>query len=219
MMKRWIWIVALLLGLPSLAMGGDCLAPLDLADGSIHQHWLKQQVASQDANWMNPSGKDGCLDTGVLKEEGDWGVSQGTFEQALQQSRQELSLGHILRYVNKDPAARVYLCPGGGPEWNFNVLSSRTVDAIAGETDIPAELVIGIFDRNFKESQCRMVPGVEISQPARLHPAGIICVSAEALPDLQGKPFPPEVQPDLNPTAPIEPPEREAPDKTSPPAM
>ena len=149
-MKRWICMFALLLGLPSLALGGDCLAPLDLADGSIHHLWLKQQVISQDSDWMNPSGKSGCLDTGVLKREGFGNLSQGRFEQALQQSRLELSLGHILRYVNKDPAARVYLCPRGGEEWNFNVLSSQTVSGIVGETDIPAELVISIFDRNFK---------------------------------------------------------------------
>ena len=212
-------MVALLLGLPSLAMGGDCLAPLDLADGSIHQLWLKQQVISRDADWMNPSGKSGCLDTGVLKWEGARGVFREPFEHALQQSRLELSLGHILRYVNKDPVARVYLCPGSGPEWNFNVLSSQTVSGIVGETNIPAELVISIFDRNFKESQCRMVPRVEIANLHDSIPPGLLGYLLKHLPDLQGKPFPPEVQPDLNPTTPIEPPGREAPGKTSPPAM
>lgn len=212
-------MVALLLGLPSLAMGGDCLVPLGLADGSIHQLWLKQQVISRDADWMNPSGKSGCLDTGVLKWEGARGVSREPFEHALQQSRLELSLGHILRYVNKDPVARVYLCPGGGPEWNFNVLLSRTVSGIVGETNIPAELVISIFDRNFKESQCRMVPRVEIANLHDSIPPGLFAYLLEHLPGLQGKPFPPEVQPDLNPTTPIEPPGREAPGKTSPPAM
>jgi hypothetical protein len=219
MMKRWICMVALLLGLPSLAMGGDCLIPFDVTDGSIHHFWLKHQVINQDADWMNPPGKSGCLDTGVLKGEGAQGVFLGSFEHALQQSRLQLSLGHILRYVNKDPVARVYLCPGGGPEWNFNVLSSRTVDAIAGETDIPADLVINIVDRNFKESQCRRVPGVEIANLHDSIPPGLFAYLLKHLPDLQGKPFPPEVQPDLNPTSPIEPPEREAPGKTSPPLM
>ncbi|MDH3257558.1 MAG: hypothetical protein OEM27_08060, partial [Nitrospinota bacterium] len=154
-----------------------------------------------------------------LKWEGARGVFREPFEHALQQSRLELSLGHILRYVNKDPVARVYLCPGSGPEWNFNVLSSQTVSGIVGETNIPAELVISIFDRNFKESQCRMVPRVEIANLHDSIPPGLLGYLLKHLPDLQGKPFPPEVQPDLNPTTPIEPPGREAPGKTSPPAM
>ncbi len=215
-MKRWIGIVALLLGLPSLAMGGDCLAPLDLADGSIHQHWLKHQVVSQDADWMNPSGKTGCLDTGVLKP-GE--SSRGIFEQAQKQSRQELSLGHILRYVNKDPAARVYLCPGGGDEWNFNMLSSRTVDAIAGETNTPAEVVIYIFDRALHESQCRMVPRVEIANLHDSIPPGLLAYLLKHLPDLQGKLFPPEVQPSLNLIPPLEMPESENPESSFPPLM
>lgn len=218
-MKSWVCIFALLLGLPSLAMGGDCLAPLDLEDGIIYHLWLKQQVISRDSDWMNPSSKSGCLDTGVLKQEGAGDRSLGRFEQALQQSRLELRLGHVLRYVNKDPAARVYLCPGGGDEWNFNVLSSRTVDAIAGETDIPAELVISIIDRSFQESQCRKVPRVEIANLHDSIPPGLFAYLLKHLPDLQGKPFPPEVRPDLNPTAPIEPPEREAPETTSLPSM
>ena len=106
-MKRWTCMLALLLGLPSPVMGADCWAPLDLADGSIHPLWLKHQVISRDADWMSPSGETGCLDTGVLKREGVRGVSREPFEQAPQQSRMELSLGHILRTVNKDPAARV----------------------------------------------------------------------------------------------------------------
>jgi hypothetical protein len=93
------------------------------------------------------------------------------------------------------------------------------VSAIVGETDIPAELVISIFDQNFKESQCREVPGVEIANLHDSIPPGLLAYLLRHLPDLQGKPFPPEVQPDLNPTAPIEPPEREAPEKTSPPSM
>jgi len=39
------------------------------------------------------------------------------------------------------------------------------------------------------------------------------------LPGLQGKPYPPVVQPGLGPVTSLEPAEREAPDKTSPPAM
>ena len=215
-MKRWIGIVALLLGLPSLAMGGDCLAPLDLADGSIHHHWLKQQVISQDTDWMNPSGKTGCLDTGALKS-GE--SSQGVFEQALQQSRQELSLGHILRTVNKDPVARVYLCPGSGSEWNFSMLSSRTVDAIAGETNTPAEVVIRIFDRALHESRCRMVPRVEIANLHDSIPPGLLAYLLQHLPGLQGKPFPPEVQPDLNLIPPLEMPEPSVSKKPLPPLM
>ncbi len=218
-MKRWIGIVALLLGLPSLAMGGDCLTPLDLADGSIHHHWLKEQVISQDTDWMNPSGKTGCLDTGVLKQEASGETPQGAFEQALKQSRQELSLGHILRAMNKDPVARVYLCPGSGDEWNFNMLSSRTMDAIAGETNTPAEVVIRIFDREFHESQCREVPDVEIANLHDSIPPGILAYLLKHLPGLQGKPFPPEVQPELNLIPPLEMPEHENPESTFPPLM
>jgi len=218
-MRRWMCVVVLLLGLPSLARGGDCLSPLDLADGSIYHIWLKQQVISRDTNWMSPSGKTGCLDTGVLKREGTRGVSLGSFEQALQQSRLELGLGRILRYVNRDPVARVYLCPGGGSEWNFNVLSSQTVSGIVGETNIPAELVISIVDRNFKESQCRRVPRVEIANLHDSIPPGLFAYLLKHLPDLQGKPFPPEVHPDLNPVTPIEPPADVAPDKGLPPQM
>ncbi len=218
-MKRWIGIVVLLLGLPSLAMGGDCLAPLDLADGSIRHYWLKYQVMSRDTDWMNPSGKTGCLDTGVLKEEASGETSQGAFEQALKQSRQELRLGHVLRTVNKDPAARVYLCPGDGSKWNFNMLSSRTVDTIAGETDIPADLVISIFDRAFNESQCRRVPDVEIASLHDSIPPGLFAYLLQHLPDLQGKPFPPEVQPDLNLVPPLEMPQPEIANSTLPPLM
>lgn len=218
-MKRWMCMVALLLGLPSLVMGGDCWVPLDLGDGPIHQLWLKQQVISRDADWMSPSGETGCLDTGVLQREGSGKLNQGLFEQALQQSRLELSVGHVLRYVNKDPAARVYLCPGAGPDWNFNMLSSQTVSAIVGEMDIPAEQVIQMIDRKFLESQCRMVPRVEIANLHDSIPPGLMAYLLKYLPEVQGHPFPPEVQPDLNPTAPIEPAEHNTSDQTLPPLM
>ena len=218
-MKRWICMLVLLLGLPSLVMGGDCWAPLDLADGSIHPLWLEQQVTSRDADWMSPSGETGCLDTGVLKREGIRGVSGEPFEQALQQSRMELSLGHILRAVHKDPAARVYLCPGSGGEWNFNVLNAQTVGAIVGETDIPAEQVNRMFDRALLESQCRRVPRVEIVNLHDSIPPGLFAYLLKYLPDVQGQPFPPEVQPDLNPTPPLAMPEPSVSEKPLPPLM
>jgi hypothetical protein len=64
-----------------------------------------------------------------------------------------------------------------------------------------------------------MVPGVEIANLHDSIPLGFFIYFLKNMPGLQDKPFPPEVQPDLNPTAPIELPEREAPDKTLPPAM
>ncbi len=218
-MLRWIGIVALLLGLPSLAMGGDCWPPLALSDEPIHSLWLKQQVVSRDVDWMSPSGKAGCLDTGVLKREGTGETPQGAFQQALKQSRMELSLGYVLRHMNKDPAARVYLCPGGGPEWNFNVLSSQTVAAIVRETNTPADLVILMIDRDLTASQCREVPRVEIANLHDSIPPGLLAYLLKHLPGIQGKPFPPEVLPDLNPTPPLAMPEPEIPEKTFPPLM
>jgi len=88
----------------------------------------------------------------------------------------------------------------------------------AGETDIPADLVIGDVDQN-KESRCRMVPRVKIANLHDSIPPELFLWLLKYLPDLQGEPFPPEVQPDLNPTAPIEPPAREVPDKGLPPLM
>jgi hypothetical protein len=100
-------------------------------------------------------------------------------------------------------------------EWNFNVLSSQTVPGTAGKTDIPADLVIGNIDHN-KESRCRMVPRVKIANLHDSIPPEFLVYLLKYLPDLLGEPFPPEVQPDHNPT---EPPERAAPEKISSPSM
>jgi hypothetical protein len=58
-----------------------------------------------------------------------------------------------------------------------------------------------------------MVPRVEIANLHDSIPPELFLCLLKWLPDLLGKPFPPEVQPDLKPTAPFEPTEREAPKK------
>jgi hypothetical protein len=78
-------------------------------------------------------------------------------------------------------------------EWNFNVLSSQTVPGTAGETDIPADLVIGNVDQN-KESRCRMVPRVEIANLHDSIPPELFLCLLKWLPDFQRKPFPSEVR-------------------------
>jgi len=50
-------------------------------------------------------------------------------------------------------------------------------------------------------------------------PPGLIAYLLKYLPEVQGHPFPPEVQPDLNPTAPIEPAEHNTSDQTLPSLM
>ncbi|NIQ03445.1 MAG: hypothetical protein GWM98_26295 [Nitrospinaceae bacterium] len=173
-------------------------------------------MATKDTELLSPPGMGGCLDTGDLKEALTGEPPAGSFQQGLERSRLENRMGEILRRVHRDPNAQVYLCPGEGPELKYNVVSSQAVSAIANKTHKPADWVKRIFDRGFLESQCRRVPKVDVAHLHDSIPPGLLVFLLKHLPDLEGKPFPPQAEPDLNLTAPIEPAE---PEKPTPPLM